>query len=395
MQLLLPGEPAEGLLPLLGTLLSQPLPPLAGAGEAGGVHAVVSALRQRASVLRWYALALFSCRRRDVRAPLLETLFAGGAAAGGADSTALVLAGVQQQQQYLEDGGGGAAAAVLSAVVGVAVAEPSIKDLPAEELRVAEEMTVADVSVRALLTGPQARRCSAALAALSWRVIEQLGLVTTDATGQPVFDFNALAAALHERFDDYVARNGGRGGAAEAAATAAVRAALRYAQQVNAYALVAGAQYKALSAWRQAVEVALTSAYPLVEATMPGRGPEVLRSALVGALGALQELSTRQSVRLSEALAGCPRVILSKLRELASLGLGAGLPSDPLAQVRLPARCLEVLRLLLDVLGRAAGLSSKALRCEMYAALLAYLHFCRRVPGKAGRFRAWGFVVLA
>ncbi|KAI8466819.1 MAG: hypothetical protein J3K34DRAFT_524227 [Monoraphidium minutum] len=350
MRLLLPGEPADGLLPLLGQLLRQPLPPPAGGGAAGGgVHAAVSALRQRAYVLRWYALALFSCRRRDARAPLLAALFGdapgggGGAPAGGAAA--------------------GAAAIVLSEVVGVAVAEPSIKDLPPEELRVAEEMVVADVSVRALLTGPQ--------------VIEQLGLVTTDATGQPVFDFPALAAALHERWEGYVSRNGGRGGAAEAAATAAVRAALRYAQQVNAYALVTGAQYAALSAWRQAVEVALTSAYPLLEAVAPGRGPEVLRASLVGALGALQELSGRQSTRLTEALAGAPRVLLSKLRELASLGLGAGLPSDPLAQVRLPGRCLEVLRMLLDALGRASGPAARPLRCELYAALLQYLHFCR------------------
>lgn len=47
-----------------------------------------------------------------------------------------------------------------------------------------------------------------------------------------------------------------------------------------------------------------------------------------------QELSSRQSVRLTEALAGSPRVLLSKLRELASLGLGAGGAADPLAQVR-------------------------------------------------------------
>lgn len=46
-----------------------------------------------------------------------------------------------------------------------------------------------------------------------------------------------------------------------------------------------------------------------------------------------QELSSRQSVRLTEALAGSPRVLLSKLRELASLGLGAGGAADPLAQV--------------------------------------------------------------
>jgi len=102
-----------------------------------------------------------------------------------------------------------------------------------------------------------------------------------------------------------------------------------------------------------------------------------------------QNLSSRQSVRLTEALAGSPRVLLSKLRELSSLGLGAGLPSDPLAHVRLPGRCLEVLRLLLDVLSRCAGLGSKALRCEMYAALLQYLHFCRWVVASGG----WGWVV--
>ncbi len=42
-----------------------------------------------------------------------------------------------------------------------------------------------------------------------------------------------------------------------------------------------------------------------------------------------------------------------------------------LAQLRLPARCLELLRLILDVLLRARGL--KGLRSEMYAVLLQYL----------------------
>jgi hypothetical protein len=154
-RLLLPGQPAEGLLPHLGALLRAPLPPLAplpggGGGPPGGVHAAVSALRQRAYVLRWYALTLFACRRRDLRAPLLATLFGGDASA----STALALPG----DAAAFAPGGGAGAAALAAVVGLSVAEPSIKDLPAEELRVAEDMVVADVSVRALLTGPQVRR---------------------------------------------------------------------------------------------------------------------------------------------------------------------------------------------------------------------------------------------
>jgi len=158
-RLLLPGESAEGLLPLLGQLLLAPLPPLAppapGTTLAGGVHAVVSALRQRAYILRWYALALYSVRRRDIRAPILATLFAPP----GGDVSSLALADGAALGYAPGDmgGGGGAAAAALAAVVGLSVAEPSIKDLPAEELRVAEEMVVADVSVRALLTGPQVR----------------------------------------------------------------------------------------------------------------------------------------------------------------------------------------------------------------------------------------------
>lgn len=54
-------------------------------------------------------------------------------------------------------GGAGGAAGALAEIVGLSVPEPSIKDLSPEELRVAEEMVVADVSVRALLTGPQVR----------------------------------------------------------------------------------------------------------------------------------------------------------------------------------------------------------------------------------------------
>jgi hypothetical protein len=161
-RLLLPGEPGDGLLPHLSSLLRAPLPPLAplpagAAGGAGGVHAVVSSLRQRAYVLRWCALTLFACRRRDLRAPILEALFGapGGAADGAA--TALALYGDGAAAAGGIGAGLGAAAAALAGVVGLSVVEPSIKDMPAEELRVAEEMVVADVSVRALLTGPQVR----------------------------------------------------------------------------------------------------------------------------------------------------------------------------------------------------------------------------------------------
>jgi len=44
-------------------------------------------------------------------------------------------------------------------------------------------------------------------------------------------------------------------------------------------------------------------------------------------------------------------------------------------QVRLPVRCLALLRLLLDCLLTSSG--HKGLRVELYVGLLQYLHFCR------------------
>lgn len=49
-----------------------------------------------------------------------------------------------------------------------------------------------------------------------------------------------LKRLLQERYDDYVAKTGGRGGPIEAAAREAVQAAFRHAAALNAHALVAG-----------------------------------------------------------------------------------------------------------------------------------------------------------
>ena len=45
---------------------------------------------------------------------------------------------------------------------------------------------------------------------------------------------------LQERYEDYLAKTGGRGGPAEVAAKEAVQAAFRHAAALNAHALVAG-----------------------------------------------------------------------------------------------------------------------------------------------------------
>jgi 23S rRNA maturation mini-RNase III len=50
-----------------------------------------------------------------------------------------------------------------------------------------------------------------------------------------------LNRLLQERFEDYVAKNGGRGSTSETNAREAVSAAYRHAAALNAHAVVAGA----------------------------------------------------------------------------------------------------------------------------------------------------------
>jgi hypothetical protein len=49
-----------------------------------------------------------------------------------------------------------------------------------------------------------------------------------------------LRRLLHERYEDYVSKTGGRGSPSEAAASQAVAAAFSHAAALNAHALVAG-----------------------------------------------------------------------------------------------------------------------------------------------------------
>lgn len=96
----------------------------------------------------------------------------------------------------------------------------------------------------------------------------------------------------------------------------------------------AGAQRAAIHAWVNTIEIAFTKAYTLINTkTAPGCGPELLHSTLLGVLGLVRDLASQQSGQLSESLASCSRVLLSKLQELASSSLSLGLPGDPLSQV--------------------------------------------------------------
>jgi hypothetical protein len=173
-------------------------------------------------------------------------------------------------------------------VAGLLLQEPSLKDIPAQQLQLQQDMMKDDISVYMLLS--QAT------------VMESCGIVTLDDYGQPVFDFQVsvllqpavycccccwwgrlclntlqsrcscqlgnpmnllhvvscacvvhpvpppplllllqvLQRLLHERFEEYVNKAGGRGGPGEQLARDAVVSAFKYAQQVNAHALLAG-----------------------------------------------------------------------------------------------------------------------------------------------------------
>jgi hypothetical protein len=71
-----------------------------------------------------------------------------------------------------------------------------------------------------------------------------------------------------------------------------------------------GAQSLAVRGWVQAVEVAGTKCYGLINsATMPGGGPELLHAYLLGMLQQLRELPARQQTDLAEQLATCCRCV--------------------------------------------------------------------------------------
>lgn len=95
-----------------------------------------------------------------------------------------------------------------------------------------------------------------------------------------------------------------------------------------------GAQRAAVEAWVNTLNIAFTKTYNLINTkTAPGCGPELLHSCVLGILGLINNLASQQSGQLAETLAGCCRVLLSKLQELASISLSLGLPGDPLSQV--------------------------------------------------------------
>ena len=90
-------------------------------------------------------------------------------------------------------------------------------------------------------------------------------------------------------------------------------------------------------AWRQTVEIIFTKNYSILNQLLSGQAPEFLHFTLRLLLQQLKELASRGRTNLAEVLAGCCRVLLSKLQELGTSGEGLGL-TDPLNRVSNRAR---------------------------------------------------------
>jgi nuclear pore complex protein Nup205 len=181
-----------------------------------------------------------------------------------------------------------------------------------------DEIIVDGISIVKLLSQPAA--------------MEAAGLVSLDSTGQPILDFTILQRLLSQWFETYRSQRGQQGTAAADQARAAVLSVFRYAQQQNAHALLSGAQVAVVHAWRQTVEIMFTKNYSILNQLLSGQGPELLHFTLRLLLQQQKALAARGRTRLAELLAGCCRVLLSKLQELGSSGEGMGL-MDPMNRV--------------------------------------------------------------
>jgi hypothetical protein len=285
---------------------------------------------------------------------------------------------------------GSVALQLLQLISELDVPEPQLAEVcTSEERRLQQEMALGDVSIDALLTQPRAT-ASACVTMLS-------------ETGDTLFDVGALYRAAMARYEHYTSRTGGTAagvvpsggaaaggaigtGAAGAALTelpaAAVRGALTYAQRYNTHVLLRGAHTAVAQAWAQAVEVAFTRQYERLGAALRSSGggvgispAEALHELLSASLMATRRVLARGDSGLALTLVGVARMLLSKLTEQVVVNVSLGQPSDPLALIRTPARCHELLRCTLELLQRSRR--TQPVRVQLYGALLQYLQYCR------------------
>ncbi|KAJ9507657.1 hypothetical protein QJQ45_019155, partial [Haematococcus lacustris] len=370
------------LLPQLRTVLAQALPDSSQPLECS------AALHQLSWLLRLQALLLLRLEHQPSMQSLLADLLTDGLAAASSSGSSPAPAAL------LAPLGRCVLLHTLSSIASVTPTEALLGAIPAEQRRLQSDMTAGDVSIEALLVHPHVQAA--------------LGVHMSNDTGDVLFNMAALYPLLMQRYEQYVARSGP--GSSSDAAVAAVRSALQYVQQYNAHALVSGAQQcvkaeksecdrighpgvghplfalqAAAEAWVQLAEVAFTRCYAQLAPALPDADPLTkLYEVLTYSLQASSQLlatqaaggqSSSPATSLPPLLVNAARILLSKLQEQAAVSVPLGMAADPLALVRVPTRCHELLRLLLELLARARR--SQLVRVQLYAALLQYLQFCR------------------
>lgn len=135
----------------------------------------VAALRQRASLLQIYGLALLRCKQTAMLEPLLAVLVGASSSAAAVAAGASGYAnGTPAALHPYASASGTAALLALQHICGVALPQQGI-EIPSDLQQIQQEMMVDDISVAMLLSQPG--------------VMESTGVVTMDDYGQPVFDF--------------------------------------------------------------------------------------------------------------------------------------------------------------------------------------------------------------
>ena len=131
-------------------------------------------MRQRASVLQMYALALLRCQQTAMLEPLLAALVGASTDAAAVAANASGYGANGAAVHPYASASGTAALLALQQVCGVVLPQQGI-EIPPELQQIQQEMVVDDISVAMLLNQPNA--------------MDSSGVVTLDDYGQPVFDF--------------------------------------------------------------------------------------------------------------------------------------------------------------------------------------------------------------
>lgn len=163
--------PGVGLL-----ALPRPVAPADATAAATAIPALqVAALRQRASLLQTYGLAVLRCRQTAMLEPLLAALVGASTSAAAVAAGASGYANGNSAALHPYASASGTAVLLsLQHICGVALPQQGI-EIPSDLQQIQQDMIFEDISVAMLLSQPG--------------VMESSGVVTMDDYGQPVFDF--------------------------------------------------------------------------------------------------------------------------------------------------------------------------------------------------------------